>query len=102
MFVDMVFFICRGQNFRFIDVINANGLKDLSQKFNVFTDPKVRGANLRFDKMPNTDFSHHRYSHSFDYFLDHLRITLRSYKIQYTCQGKFRVLVPFLRLPLLS
>jgi hypothetical protein len=89
MLVDVVLFICRGQNFRFIDVINANALKDLSPKFNVYTDPKLRGANLRFYKMPNTDFSHHRYSHSFDYFLNHLGITLRSYKIQYTYRAIF-------------
>jgi hypothetical protein len=80
MLVDMIFLICRSQNLRLINIVDANGLKDLSWKFNVCANSILRRTNLGFDKMPNTDFGHHRYSHSFYYFLDHMRITLGSGK----------------------
>jgi hypothetical protein len=102
MLIDVVLLISRSQNLRFVDVIDPDRLKDLPQKFNIHTDSMLRETNLRFDKMPDTDFSHYRYGYSFDYFLDHTRITLRSTPTQLAFQSILAALAPFLRLPPLS
>ena len=53
--IDMVFFIGRSQNLRFIDVINSDRLE-----------------HLRFDKVADPGFGHDRNRHGADDLIDHL------------------------------